>query len=167
MKNQYDKVKVFARVGVTLELTKEEITEFLTGYDAMSAQESSAILRDAFIDGRVTIGGDTYIPCPSIDDVNEELGTDYEPGEYEFTCPDGAKILLDKQSSVVWDNGNSCGRRRCGSRPIDSKPMPSAETGAWVRITHTLRQCSWCGAVSLGGEKCHACKTCMRETYRD
>lgn len=54
---------------------------------------------------------------------------------------------------------------KINNKRIGSKQMPSAETGTWIRITRTLRQCSWCGAVSLGGEKCRACKTRMRELY--
>lgn len=105
MENQNRKVNVFARIGVTLELTEKEITEFLSRYDELNEQERGAILRNAFIEGRVTIGGDTYIPVPSIDDVNDELGTDYEPDEYEFPCPDNAKILLEKQAPAVCDSG--------------------------------------------------------------
>jgi len=79
---------LWARVGVSMRVTREEAEKILDG-------DGCETIEKIFREGRATMDGDSYIPGPAIDDLNEEMGTEYESGDYDIMFP-YARIVIDE-----------------------------------------------------------------------
>lgn len=69
--------KVWLRAGVSLYLTPEEEAKLLLGGDG-------ATLIKALTEGRFQFDGDSYIPEPTVADINRARGTDYPNDDVDF-----------------------------------------------------------------------------------
>lgn len=74
--------KVWARIGVYLSVTPEEMETLIRG----NCDENREIMARLFLDGRVALEGDSYIPAVSIDDYNKAYGTAYESDDYDLNA---------------------------------------------------------------------------------
>ncbi|MBN3025017.1 hypothetical protein JXX19_01110 [Ruthenibacterium lactatiformans] len=72
--------KVWARIGVYLSVTPVEMETLIRG----NCDENREIMARLFLDGRVALEGDSYIPAVSIDDYNKAYGTAYESDDYDL-----------------------------------------------------------------------------------
>ncbi len=72
--------RLWLRLGVSTQVTLAE-EAIMLGDDRVAA---SNVLRGVLEDGRFAPDGDSYIPEPTVVDYNEEHGTAYEPGDYDF-----------------------------------------------------------------------------------
>lgn len=72
--------RLWMRLGVSLRITVAE-EAIIFGEDRAKAEE---LLRRIIAEGRVVPDGDTYIPAPTVEEYNEEYGTDYEVGDTDF-----------------------------------------------------------------------------------
>lgn len=69
--------KVWLRAGVSLYLTPEEEEKLLLDGD-------DAILIKALTEGRFQFDGDSFIPGPTVAEINKERGTDYPNEDINF-----------------------------------------------------------------------------------
>lgn len=72
--------RLWMRLGVSLRITVAE-EAIIFGEDGAKAEE---LLRRIIAEGRFRPDGDTYIPAPTVEEYNQEYGTDYEVGDTEF-----------------------------------------------------------------------------------
>lgn len=72
--------RLWMRLGVSLRITVAE-EAIIFGEDGAKAEE---LLRRIIAEGRFSPDGDTYIPAPTVEEYNQEYGTDYEVGDTEF-----------------------------------------------------------------------------------
>ena len=72
--------RLWMRLGVSLRITVAE-EAIIFGEDGAKAEE---LLRRIIAEGRLMPDGDTYIPAPTVEEYNQEYGTDYEVGDTEF-----------------------------------------------------------------------------------
>lgn len=72
--------KLWIRLGVSLRITQAE-EEVIFGSDRRKADE---LLRQIIAEGRFYPDGDSYIPGVTVDEYNQEHGTNYEVGDTEF-----------------------------------------------------------------------------------
>lgn len=72
--------RLWIRLGVSLQITVAE-EAVLFGDDRDAATE---VLRHILAEGRFTPDGDSYIPEPTVMEYNDEYGTVYVSGEYDF-----------------------------------------------------------------------------------
>lgn len=70
--------EIWARVGVSFNATEEEIAAILSGDD----EDMKDVLKNLLDSGRYEITGETYIPVYSVDEYNEENGTNFDAREY-------------------------------------------------------------------------------------
>lgn len=70
---------VWARVGMTLDITSEEEKAIFEG----DYREGKAAVKQAVMDGRASLDGETYIPEECIRDFDEEYGTNYRDRDEE------------------------------------------------------------------------------------
>ena len=70
---------IWMRVGVNLKPTADEVEKLL-----IQDEESNNILKTILKEGRFEFEGESYIPCYSIDEYNEECGTNHEPKNYDL-----------------------------------------------------------------------------------
>ena len=73
------KVKVWVRVGMTLEVSREDFNTMLT-----DSVKGATIITNAIKQGDAKPDGDTYIPENVIANLNKFIGTDYEVADYEY-----------------------------------------------------------------------------------
>lgn len=92
MSEKVSKTTIFARIGVTMSVTEQETSQLMKEYTDAFHKRNQCIQR-LIEDGRITVEGDCYFPYESVDDANEAFGTEYEPGEYEFSCPEGTTLV--------------------------------------------------------------------------
>lgn len=76
------KIRIWLRVGGHIEVTEEQADIIFSG-DWHYEKQAVEIIRNAIKEG-FDVDGDTYIPEPSVEVVNENYGTSYEPGDYGF-----------------------------------------------------------------------------------
>lgn len=90
MKNDLN--KLWARVGISLHVTSDEMEKIMCG---TPADKQAAIAR-VFADGRAMIDGDSYIPPTSIAEYNRANGTFYDRYEMDLQVDllEGKKIQL-------------------------------------------------------------------------
>ena len=74
-----DRESLWLRVGVTLKGTKGEIERILADGD-----DSGETLWNLLKAGKFEIDGETYIPSCSIEDYNDDNGTDFDTYEINF-----------------------------------------------------------------------------------
>lgn len=75
--------KLWARLGVTMSLTDDEVNA-LIGDDQASVRDRERILTKVICDGRFALDGETYVPQEAVEDFNEEYDTSYEENDYEL-----------------------------------------------------------------------------------
>lgn len=75
-----DERRLWMRLGVSLRITEAE-EAVIFGDDGAKAGE---LLRRIVAEGRFEPDGDTYIPAPTVEEYNQEYGTDYEVGDTDF-----------------------------------------------------------------------------------
>lgn len=75
-----DERRLWMRLGVSLRITKAE-EAVIFGEDGAKAEE---LLRRIIAEGRFEPDGDTYIPCVTVEEYNQQYGTDYEVGDTDF-----------------------------------------------------------------------------------
>lgn len=71
--------KLWLRVGMTINLTNEEV-------DLIFSQDPKGIdiVRNAIEEGRYYLDGESYIPESYVEDFNKAYGTDYACENYEW-----------------------------------------------------------------------------------
>lgn len=75
-----EKRRIWMRLGVTLEGTKEEIETLLSDdYDL-----SKNALKKILTEGRYKVDGDSYIPETCVEEYNNDYGTDHEVDDVSF-----------------------------------------------------------------------------------
>lgn len=79
----YDMKNLWARLGVTMSLTDEEV-ERLIGEDQVIVSEREKILIKVISDGRFSLDGETYVPQEAVADFNEKYNASYEENDYEL-----------------------------------------------------------------------------------
>lgn len=72
--------KLWMRLGVSLHITEAE-EQVIFSEDRAKARE---LLRRIIAEGRFEPDGDTYVPAVTVEEYNEQYGTDYEVGDTEF-----------------------------------------------------------------------------------
>jgi hypothetical protein len=75
--------KLWARLGVTMSLTDDEVNA-LIGDDQASMRDREKILIQVIGDGRFSLDGETYVPQEAVEDFNEEYNAFYEENDYEL-----------------------------------------------------------------------------------
>lgn len=80
---------VWARVGMTLDITPEEEKAIFEG-DYLAGKE---VVKRVIMDGRASLDGETYVPEECIEDYDQEYGTNYRGGPEERAWSlDGDKV---------------------------------------------------------------------------
>lgn len=72
--------KLWARMGVTLDLTPEEEEKIFVSFDS-----DQKMLQTMLDEGRIHINGNTYIPGTCVEDFNKAYGTTYEEDDLDIT----------------------------------------------------------------------------------
>ena len=74
------KHELFVRLGIYINPTDEELDKILKG--------DTDVLQQVIREKRFSVGGDTYIPSPVVEQFNEQNGTNYEVDDYGFELYD-------------------------------------------------------------------------------
>lgn len=75
--------KLWARLGVTLSLTDEEVRKLIGDNQATMSDREKIIIK-VVNDGRFSLDGETYVPQEAVADFNEEYNASYEENDYEL-----------------------------------------------------------------------------------
>lgn len=75
--------KLWARLGVTLSLTNEEVEKLISD-DRLEMKDREKIVMKVISEGRFSLDGETYVPQEAVADFNEEYNTSYEENDYEL-----------------------------------------------------------------------------------
>ncbi len=86
------KTNVWFRLGVSVDLTQDEILNLLNG--------DTDIIKKMFLDGRVIIRGDSYIPDCIVDDLCGKLKIDADYGDVDLDTGS-----IDGYTINIVDNG--------------------------------------------------------------
>lgn len=73
--------ELWMRVGMTFDLTDEEVEQILHPKDGECSMRMA--IRKAYDEGRFELDGDTYVPEISVEEYNARHGTNYEVCDYE------------------------------------------------------------------------------------
>ena len=74
--------ELWARVGITFQLTDDEAQKLLCDYEN-DMQSRANIIKNAVSDGRFELDGECYSPAEAIGDFNDKYGTDYSEEDYD------------------------------------------------------------------------------------
>ena len=69
---------VWVRVGASFSLTEEEIQAVFSGEDGMKS-----VMKRAYAEGRFRMDGESYIPQPVVEDMNQRYGYTFDTIDYE------------------------------------------------------------------------------------
>lgn len=75
--------KLWMRLGVTVELTETEAAQVLLENNNPADKHMEAIVKKAYLEGRVRPDGETYVPEMAAEDFNKKYGTAYPTDEPE------------------------------------------------------------------------------------
>lgn len=92
MKNKYH--HIWARIGMTLSITPDEMELLVSGND----RDKQKCLSRIFVEGRALINGDSYIPDSIMERYNETHGTNYDYGDVDLDTEElsGKTVRLGK-----------------------------------------------------------------------
>lgn len=89
--------ELWMRVGVTLNVTKNEIEALLGNTDLETCLKT---FENIVIDGRAKLDGETYIPYDSLENINETFETSYTACDIGFDIDPSSGYVVAREVSA-------------------------------------------------------------------
>lgn len=101
MKNKYN--PIWARIGMTLSLTPDEMDLLVSGND----RDKQKCLSRIFVEGRASINGDSYIPDSVMEKYNKSYGTNYDCGDMDLDTEEISGKTVRLNQARLKDRGEA------------------------------------------------------------